>query len=326
MPAALALPCSRCGVLHAQEIGYALPDAALAIPHEEREARFVGDKDHLAVDGRLFFLRAWAPVPLLFVFPRELLPAHEPAAIMRIEDGKESPFGIGFWIQVGAAAHRDYVECEAAFLARHPRPHAEYEGRIANQFDLLGHSLGTAVRASFRQATYNPLDTREYLLPPRDRTNVLWGTRPALHALDPDSWLGRLQRTGLSAQTHAAWMERCAHPDEPEPIGAPFTADLEQHGWEILTAADLGKAPHPFATPPAAGELVKLAIRFLSADPEGDVYARNAGWWLRVDDARSGPLWTGHLFSVPPAGAPIANGARIWLRPDQVLGHQLHEA
>lgn len=317
-----AIPCSRCGVIHTKEIGYALPDAALVI-REEEASRIDGDKDHLAIDQRSFFIRAYAPIPLLFAFPPNL-PTDEPAAVMRLEDGAEQRFGIGFWIEVNEADYRDYVECEVAFLAGESRPHATYEGRIANQFDLLGHSLGTAVRASFRPPTYAPITTHEYLVAPADRTNVRWGSRPEIFALDSESWLGRLQQAGLTAQTHAVWMERCAHPSEPEPMGDPFAADLEMHGWEVLTFEETGWAPHVFTEPPSMGDYVKLFIRFLGIDPKGGggVCARNAGWWIRLDDA-SGGLWTGTLFSRPVQGSPLSHGARVWFRPDSVIGHQL---
>jgi hypothetical protein len=321
MAAALpfAIPCARCGLIHAQEIGYGLPDAALSIP-EEDASRLVGDKDHLAIDQRLFFIRAWAPVPLLFAFPPDLLPANEPAAVIRNVGADEERFGIGFWIKVKEAAYRDYLECETALLAGEPQPHASYQGKVANQFDLRGHSLGTVVRASFRAPVHGAISA------PAERTDVLWGQRPEIHALDPQSWLGRLQRSGLSAQAHAAWMERCAHPNEPEPPGPPFTADLKMHGWQVLASKQTNLPPHSFAEPPSPGDYVKLAIRFLSVDPDGEVCARNAGWWICLDDAKESGMLTGTLLSVPPPGSPIANGARVWFAPDFVVGHQLPEA
>lgn len=318
-PRPLALPCACCGEVHSREIGFRLPDLALAIPPEEA-SRLVGDKDHLVVDRRAFFIRALAPIPLLFAYPPDTS-ALDPAQVIRAEADDEPRFGIGFWIQVSEAAHRDYVQCEAAFLAGNPRPHATYEGRVANQFDLGGHSLGTAVRASFRPPTYGPVSPAEYLLAPGDRTHVLWGSRPEIHALDAESWLGRLQRDGLTPQAHAVWMARCAHPEEPEAMCDPFAAHLETHGWMVLTAEETGRPPHAFAAPPSPGDFTKLLMRFLSVDAEGEVAARNAGWWVRLDGAR-GALWTGTLFSTPPQGSPLARGARVWFAPEAVVGHQ----
>lgn len=201
-------------------------------------------------------------------------------------------FGVGFWIQLSRA---DFEDFERHKRMRHP----EYAGKIANQTQLLAPTLGVPAEL------YARADDQ----------------RPGLTLKDAAHPLAAAQRDGVPLETVRGWMSVGFHLDDPEPKGAPFTGTLEKHGWTVLDPAEAGRTPAKLEPdrPPKAGQAVKLVVRFVAADEEGNAAGLNAGWWVRLDDVSRPEPWSGTLDNYPRTPATLTRGSRLWFKPSQVI-------
>jgi hypothetical protein len=145
------------------------------------------------------------------------------------------------------------------------------------------------------------------------------GLRPCVAFTDPSHPLARAQQAGIDEALSDTWRAECLHIGDPAPIDAPWRPDFATHGFEILTAEDLGREPATPARPPAAGDKVKVAVSFLAADEAGSPKRLNAGWWVVLDDVRRPDLWGGTLANHPRVPATIQLGSRLWIEPRHVL-------
>lgn len=212
-------------------------------------------------------------------------------ALLRVADRVDArdTFGIGFWAQLAPEALRDH--------ARRDAPHPAYAARVANQAMLLAPTLGLAARVEYAGVGLRPRIT-------------LSGTHP----------LTRAQQSagGIADEVVTGWLEEQAHVGEPVLPGEPVVAELARDGWQLLAPDDVGRAPLAAAGWNArAGDLVKVAIRWLAADVHGDTVALLAAVWVRIDVVTRADGWLGGVLDnhlrVP---GTIELGARMWMRPD----------
>jgi hypothetical protein len=264
--------CRRCGKHHKEgEPGFNWPDAvyALDLSEAERASFQRSDTEGVAVvGGKAFFVRGWAPFKV---------------------QGREKPYGIGFWVQLSEKDYRD-------FEAHGRKDHPAYTGRIANQSNYLGPTLGLPARIEHRAA----------------------GQRPQIVLLG-DNPLARAQEQGIDESTLHGWIEELVHAGEPGPRGKPVVASLDEDGWAVLAPEASKQASVSFPRPPKAGEQVKVALRFVAASSKGDPVAVDASLWLKVEDTTRRDLWSGTLANHPRVPAPISFGSRVWFKPSQVL-------
>jgi hypothetical protein len=205
-----------------------------------------------------------------------------------IREGGE--YGLGFWLQVSRADFQD-------FESRKRMKHPTYQGTIANQTLLLAPSLG------MKAEMYARADDQ----------------RPGLRFKDASHPLAMAQRDGVPVETVRGWMSMGFHLEDPEAKGAPFDGTLEKHGWAVLDPEEAGRTPAKLEQPPKAGKAVKVVVRFIAADEEGRATGLNAGWWVRLDDVSRPELWSGTLDNYPRVPATLTRGARLWLKPSQVV-------
>ncbi len=181
-----------------------------------------------------------------------------------------------------------------------PPGHLGYQATVANQCALVPPLLGTPVRVTLGQL----------------------GRRPDLWFEDERHLFGRLQREGVGPELVAEWSWRTRHPHDPRPAGAAFLASLEQHGWAVLRPDEVGRTAHPFARPPAPGDLVKAAFAFLAADAAGTVSRRVEAMWVELDAPAAGSSLTGTLRNHPTVPGPLDAGTRVFLDASGCLAHQ----
>lgn len=267
--------CVRCGQVHGYgEAGFNWPDAvfALSLTEDERNEAQAGDgegnEDAAVVKGNAFFVRGVAPISV---------------------KGWADAYQIGFWIQLAA---EDFEDFERRGRIDHP----VYSGRIANQSDFLGPTLGLEAQMAF----------------------VERGMRPRLRITDETS---PLAAAAVDPTVVVKWMSDNYHDGEPEPPRAPFIPTLDQHGWRLVDPDEAGREPFGFDAPPAEGDSLKVVVQFVASAEDGSPTLLVAGWWVTVDDVRNPKLWSGVLDSHPRVPATIARGSRMWFPPSFVLEH-----
>ena len=176
-------------------------------------------------------------------------------------------------------------------------------GRIANQSDFFGPTLGVRVSLEARAP----------------------GWRPHIIAIDDAHALTRAQHEGIDRNRVVCWMSDEFHANEARPGLEPFVPTLATHGWELLPASDGDKAPVSFDQPPAQRDTVKVIIRFLGADASGAPTPITAGWWLRIWDTTRPDVWGATLASIPRVPSTLMFGSPVWVRREHIFQHALAE-
>lgn len=205
--------------------------------------------------------------------------------------GRE-PWGLGFWVKVSPD---DFADFERRGRVGHP----PYAVTIANQDLLEAPTFGLLAELTARGP----------------------GQRPAIRFTGETHPLTHLQRDGVPEATFTRWLSSAFHHGEPQPSDAPFDGTLEQHGWRIVSAMETGGWPASLAKTPSPGDTVKVRVQVASVGLEGEPFELSAGWWVRLDDVSREGLWSGTLASHVRVPATLSLGARVWVRPEQVLEH-----
>ena len=190
--------CARCGQLHQElEPAFRRPDALLAVPAEEREARVRESDDLCSVDDEAFFIRCVAPVPVA---------------------GREEPFHWGFWVRVARPNFDDYFDhFEEGAAPDHPG----FPGSVANQTSILPPTLGLPVHVVPGRGNARPrlmlLDPAHPLTLDQERgvsEEVVAAWVDRLPCADEEAW-----REPAGEPFTASFRERGWDLQEPEAVG-----------------------------------------------------------------------------------------------------------
>jgi hypothetical protein len=212
--------------------------------------------------------------------------------------GRGPTYDWGFWVKVARAHFEEY---RRFFSVDPPADHPGFTGTLANQTRLLPPTLGLPVHVHLGRG--------------RDR--------PRIMLLDERHMLTQQQERGLTEPEVHAWSELCQTDDTRLDPPAPlFQASLEQQGWRVADAAEVGREPERRAPPPGAGDVVKAAFAFLASDPHGQVSRRVELMWVLLDEVRADGWWSGTLNDRPFVPGAIDRGTRVWLRAEQAIALQ----
>jgi len=152
--------CSHCGQEHEglpTDWGFKLPDEVHKLTYLERYARVRHCSDLCTLDESRWFIRALLPIPLT--------------------DDPGEVFNWGVWVEVDKGTHDLYVKSWDEDISDRPRAH----GKVANDIDVYGGTIGLSVEIEFRPGTDRPL---------------VWCPAETVHAVALE------QRGGISQRRH----------------------------------------------------------------------------------------------------------------------------